>query len=72
MTAIFLVVAGVGLFFDFSWARILTPLSPGTLLYAEVNGPGFYAAQKNKQMVSVFYVTACLTAVTIVGFLVWS
>jgi hypothetical protein len=44
LTAIFLVAAGLRLLFDLSWARVLTPLSLGMLLY----GPGFYAAQTNR------------------------
>jgi hypothetical protein len=69
VTAIFLVLAGLGLLFDYQWARIITPLSLGMLLYAELNGPGFYASQGNRQMVAVFYVIACLTVIAIVGYL---
>ena len=70
VTAIFLVVASAGLILGFTWARILTPLALGSLLYAEINGPGFYAAQKNNRMVSVFFVTAILTVIAIAMFLV--
>jgi hypothetical protein len=72
VTAVFLIVAAAGLISGFTGARILTPLALGSVLYAEINGPGFYAAQKNNRMVIVFFVTAILTVIVIAVFLVSS
>ena len=69
VTSVLLIASGVGLILDYQWARILSPLSLGMLLYAELNGPGFYASQRDTQMVAVFYVIAFLTVAAIIGFL---
>ena len=69
VTAVFLVASGVGLVLDYQLARILSALSLGMLLYAELNGPGFYTGQRNRWMVVLFYVIAFLTVVAIVSLL---
>jgi len=63
LTAILLMGSAAGFILGFSWSRVLLPVSLGMLLYAQINGPGFYAGQENSGMVRVFYVTAIFTAI---------
>lgn len=60
-TAILLIVSGVGLWLGSEWARTLSPLALGLLLYAVVNSPGYYAQKNNMPMVAMFIVLIILT-----------
>ena len=66
LTAIVLIISGVGLFLDSDWARTLSALSLGMLLYTVINSPGKYAHENNLPMVAMFTVITILTLVAIV------
>jgi hypothetical protein len=66
-TAALLVVSGFGLWAGFGWARLLSGVSLGMLLYTVVVSPGYYAQLKNKPMVAIFAVLIVLTAIAIIG-----
>jgi hypothetical protein len=72
LTAIVLTIGAIGLIGSMSWAVGAEFLGLGMLLYANVNGPGFYAAKGDRSMVRVFYVTAALAALVIIVLLVVS
>lgn len=64
-TAILLIVSGAGLWFDSEWARTLSLVALGLLLYAVINSPGYYAQKNNLPMVAMFIVIIILTVVAI-------
>jgi len=66
LTAIMLIISGVGLFLGSSWARTLSAISLGMLLYTVINSPGKYAHENNLTMVAVFTIITILTVVAIV------
>ena len=68
-TAILLIVSGVGLWFGSEWARTLSPLALGLLLYAVINSPGYYAQKNNLPMVAMFIVLIILTVAAIIALL---
>lgn len=68
-TAILLIVSGAGLWFCSEWARTLSPLALGLLLYAVINSPGYYAQKKNLPMVAMFIVLVVMTVAAIIALL---
>lgn len=66
-TAFVLLLAGGAVLKGGRWARSLTPLALGMLLYTVVNSAGFYAQQGNLPMVVLFAVLIGLTALSIVS-----
>ena len=67
LTGIVLIISGVGLFLGSDWARTLSAISLGMLLYTVINSPGKYAHEGNLPMVAMFTVITILTVVAIVA-----
>jgi len=65
LTAFVLIISGVGLFLVSDWARILSAISLGMLLYSVINSPGKYAHENNLSMVIIFTIITILTVVAI-------
>ncbi len=61
LTASFLIVSGIGLLLGFPWARILSPVSLGMLLYAIINIAGPYAQKNDRQMLIILATVVILT-----------
>lgn len=68
-TAVLLVISGIGLLLGSEWARTLSPISLGMLLYSVIYAAGFYAHQDNLPMATMFIVLTILTIIAIVGLL---
>ncbi len=66
LTAIVLIISGVGLFLGSDWSRILSAISLGMLLYSVINSPGKYAHENNLPMVAMFTIITILTVVAII------
>ena len=66
-TALLLIVSGVGLWKSKGWARILSPLALGMLLYTVIVSPGYYAQLGNMPMVIMFSVLIALTIIALIG-----
>lgn len=67
LTGIVLIISGVGLLLSSDWARTLSAVSLGMLLYTSINSPGKYAQEDNLPMVAMFAVITILTVVAIVA-----
>lgn len=61
LTALLLIVSGIGLLLGFAWTKILSPMSLGMLLYAVINIAGTYAQQNNRQMLIILATVVILT-----------
>jgi len=68
-TAILLIVSGVGLWLNSEWAKRLSLISLGMLLYSVVASPGYYAQKNNLPMVVMFVVFIILTVTAIITLL---
>lgn len=68
-TAILLIVSGAGLWLGSEWARTLSPLALGLLLYTVINSPGYYAQKNNLPMVAMFIALIILTIAAIISLL---
>ena len=66
-TAAMLIISGVGLLKGKGWAKILSPLALGMLLYTVVVSPGYYAQLGETPMVVMFLVLIALTLAAIAG-----
>lgn len=69
ITAILLLVSGVGAFLAVLGTVTLAPVALGMLLYTTVNSPGFYAGKRNWPMVGMFATLTILTVVALAGLL---
>ena len=67
LTAIILIISGVGLFLVSDWAKILSAISLGMLLYSVINSPGKYAHEDNLPMVAMFTIITILTVVATIA-----
>ena len=67
LTGIVLTTSGVGLLLGSDWARTLSAISLGMLLYTAINSPGKYAQEDNLPMVAMFTVITILTVMAIVA-----
>ena len=68
-TAILLIISGVGLWFGSEWARSLSTLALGLLLYIVIYSPGYYAQRNNLPMAAMFIVLIILTVLAIIALL---
>ena len=68
-TAILLIISGVGLWLASEWARTLSPLALGLLLYIVIYSPGYYAQKNNWPMAATFIVLIILTVAAIFALL---
>ena len=66
-TAVLLIISGTGLLLGSEWARTLSPISLGMLLYTVIMSAGYYIHQDNLPMVTMFMVLTILTIVAIVA-----
>jgi hypothetical protein len=64
-TAISLIVAGIGLFKNCSWARTTYMVAAGMLLYSVIVSPGYFAQQGQWAMVALFALLLIFTLWTI-------
>ena len=71
LTAIVLIISGVGLFLGSVWSRILSAISLGMLLYSVINSPGKYAHENNLPMVAMFTIITILTVVATIALFVY-
>ena len=71
LTAIVLIISGVGLFLVSDWAKILSAISLGMLLYSVINSPGKYAHENNLPMVAMFTIITILTVVATIALFVY-
>jgi hypothetical protein len=65
ITAAILVLGGTGVILTLSWGVAVTFAGLGMLLYANVNGIGFYIAKGDNSMIKVFWVVIALTSLAI-------
>jgi hypothetical protein len=63
ITAIVLLIGGIGLILNRTWAFNMFLLSMGMLIYAVVNASGAYAQQGNVAMIAVFIVVIVLSVI---------
>lgn len=56
-TAATLIIGGAALLTKISFGASVTLTGFGMLIYANINGPGYYAAKGDKRMVRIFSVT---------------
>lgn len=66
-TAILLIVSGAGLWFGSEWARTLSALALGLLLYIAIYSPWYFAQKNNLPMAVVFIVLIVLTVAAIIA-----
>lgn len=67
LTALLLIISGVGLSLRGEWARTLMPIALGVLLYTTIVSAGKYADEDNLPMVTMFGVITILTLIAIAG-----
>ena len=65
-TSLMLLLAGIGLLVNSTWALIVFYIATGMLIYTVINSPGYFAQQKQWPMVSMFSVILILAIVSIV------
>ena len=63
ITAIVLLIGGIGLLLNRTWSFNMFLLSMGMLIYAVVNASGAYAQQGNMAMVAVFIFVLVLSVI---------
>ena len=66
ITAVLLVIAGLGIWLKKSWSNYLSTLALGLLLYTVVVSPGYYAQLGDMAMVTLFMALTFLTTLAIV------
>lgn len=64
-TATLLIISGIGTRIQKRWAKPLTKISLGMLLYAVINATGKYADQNNPVITAIFIVITILTILVI-------
>jgi len=72
LTAILLIISGIGLLLKNDWARMLSLIALGMLLYTVIMSAGYYAHQGNTPMVAMFVALTILTILAIVVLLKFS
>jgi hypothetical protein len=68
-TAAVLIFSGIGLLRRTSWARLLTPVALGMLLYTVIVSPGYFAQQGQWAPVTMFAILLWLAVLCLV--LLW-
>jgi len=66
VAAAILIMGGTGISLATSWGVGVAFAGLGMLLYANINGVGFYARKNDKRMVWVFYVTIIVSIAALV------
>jgi len=72
LTAVLLIVSGAGLLLSNEWARTLSPVALGMLLYTVIVSAGKYADDDNPLMVAMFGLLTILTVMAILALLIFS
>ena len=65
LTALALIVSGIGLLTDDAWGRVTYPVSAGMLLYTVIVSPGYFAQKREWLMVIMFAVLLILALVSL-------
>jgi hypothetical protein len=68
LTTIVLIVSGIGLFTQQSWAANLYPVAVGMLLYAIIVSAGYFAQKHVWPIVGMFAVLLALTTISLAVF----
>jgi len=71
-TATLLIVSGGASLLNMEWAKSISLLALGMLLYIVIYSPGYYLQKKNKPMAFMFMVLIILTAAAIAATLMFS
>lgn len=70
LTAVLLIVSGVGLLLQLSWAMSVYLIAMGMLLYAIIVSTGYFAQKRVWPIVAMFAALLLLTAISL--FVLWS
>ena len=65
LTAVLLIIAGMGLLSDAGWGRMTFFIADGMLIYTVINSAGYFAQQGQKPMVIMFAVLLVLAVVSL-------
>ena len=65
-TATLLIISGIAHFLIFEWAKSISLLALGMLMYIVIYSPGYYLQKKNKAMAIIFIVLIILTLLAII------
>ncbi len=65
ITALALIISGIGLLAGWSWAPILYLVASGMLIYTAIVSPGYFAQQGKQIWVIFFFVLILITTVSI-------
>ena len=65
LTALALIVSGVGLLLSATWSRPLYLISAGMLLYTSVVSPGYFAQKREWPLVAMFALILVLALVSL-------
>jgi hypothetical protein len=68
ITAALLIVSGIGLYLQLSWAASVYPIAMGMLLYTIIVSSGYFAQKRVWPIVGMFAVLLLLTAISLIGF----
>lgn len=66
LTGVLLIVSGVGLLLSRDWARGVSAISLGMLLYTALNSTGKFSQEDNLPMVALFTAITILTGVAMI------
>jgi uncharacterized membrane protein (DUF2068 family) len=68
-TSILLIISGVGQWLNMDWAKYLSLLALGMLLYIVIYSPGYYIQKNNLPMGIMFIILILLTVTAIIALL---
>ena len=68
LTAVVLIVSGIGLLAQQIWATALYPVAMGMLLYTIIVSTGYFAQKRVWLIVAMFAVLAIFTGISLIGF----
>jgi hypothetical protein len=68
VTALALILGGIGLFIAQPWAGTLYPLAIGMLIYTAIVSPGYFAQKGNRIWVLIFGVLVALAVASLLLF----
>lgn len=71
-TAVLLIISGVARLLNFDWAKSISLLAFGMLLYIVIYSPGYYLQKKNKSMALMFLVLIIMTSAVITATLLFT
>ena len=71
-TATLLIVSGVASLLNMDWAKSISLIALGMLMYIVIYSPGYYLQKKNKPMALMFVALIILTATAITATLMFT